>query len=177
LLKLHDPEVLRFFIARAHYRSPLNYSDEHLLDARQSLSRLYTALKATPPGARTPDWDEPSGRRFREAMDDDFNTPEAVAVLFDLAGGINRSPSEAAARQLRALGAVLGLLGRDSEAFLRAGTAHGGISETEIAGLIAERDAARRGKNFRRSDEIRAELAERGVVLEDGPSGTSWRRL
>jgi len=177
LLKLYDPEVLRFFIARAHYRSPLNYSDESLLDARQSLSRLYTALKGTPPDARTPDWDEPSGRRFREAMDDDFNTPEAVAVLFEIAAGINRSPSDGAVRQLRALGAVLGLLGRDSEAFLRAGTAPGGISEAEIAGLIAERAAARRGKNFRRSDEIRAELAERGVVLEDGPSGTTWRRL
>jgi cysteinyl-tRNA synthetase len=177
LLKLHHPEVLRFFIARAHYRSPLNYSDEHLLDARQSLSRLYTALKGAPPGAWMPDWDEPSGRRFREAMDDDFNTPEAVAVLFELAAGINRSASEGAARQLRALGAVLGLLGRDSEVFLRAGTAHDSISEAEIAGLIAERDAARRGKNFRRSDEIRAELEERGVVLEDGPSGTTWRRL
>jgi cysteinyl-tRNA synthetase len=177
LLKLHDPEVLRFFIARAHYRSPLNYSDEHLLDAKQSLSRLYTALKGTPPGARTPDWDEPSGRRFREAMNDDFNTPEALAVLFELAGGINRSPSEGAARQLRALGAMLGLLERDSDVFLRAGTAQGGISEAEIAGLIAERDAARRGKNFRRSDEIRAELAERGVALEDGPSGTTWRRV
>src|SRR5262249_42971551 len=118
LLEQHDPEVLRFFIVRAHYRSPLNYSDETLLDARQSLSRLYTALKGSP-AASAPDWDDASGRRFREAMDDDFNTPEAVAVLFDLANEANRARSSKAAAQLRALGGVLGLLGRESGEFLR----------------------------------------------------------
>jgi cysteinyl-tRNA synthetase len=176
LLKRHDPEVLRFFIARAHYRSPLNYSDEHLLDARQALSRLYTALKATPAGALAPDWNEPSGRRFREAMDDDFNTPEAVAVLFDLASELNRARSSKAAAQLRALGGLLGLLGRESDEFLRSGSTPGEIPEAQITALIAERDAARAAKNYRRSDEIRAEALAKGVILEDGPRGTTWRR-
>src|SRR2546422_8971584 len=151
LLKRHDPEVVRFFAARAHYRSPLNYSDQHLGDARHALARLYTALKGAPPGAAPPDWDEIHGRRFREAMDNDFNTPEAVAGAFDLANQGNRKRSTVLARQLHALGGLLGLLGRGSEAFLRAeGGPGGGISEMQIAGLIAARDEARRAKDFRR---------------------------
>jgi len=177
LFKHHDPEVIRFFIVRAHYRSALNYSDEQLVDARHSLSRLYTALKDLPAGAPAPDWEELHGRRFREAMDDDFNTPEAVAVLFDLANEVNRTRSAKPARQLRALGGVLGLLGRESDAFLRSGGAQDGIAEAEIARLVAERDAARAARNFRRSDEIRDALLEKGVALEDGPRGTAWRRV
>jgi len=178
LLKRHDPEVVRFFAARAHYRSPLNYSDQHLEDARHALARLYTALKeAPPPGSAPPDWDEIHGRRFREAMDNDFNTPEAVAVLFDLANEVNRKRSTALARQLRALGGLLGLLARESEVFLRAGVGPGGgISDAQIAALIAARDEARRAKDFRRADEIRDELLQKGIGLEDGPQGTTWRR-
>jgi cysteinyl-tRNA synthetase len=177
LFRRFDPEVIRFFIARAHYRSPLNYSEELMLDAKHSLSTLYTALKTTPGESLAPDWEEPSGRRFREAMDDDFNTPEAVAVLFDLASEVNRSRSARTGRQLRALGALLGLLGRESDAFLRSGSARDGISEAEVVRMIAERDAARAAKDFGRSDEIRAALLGKGIVLEDGPRGTSWRRV
>jgi len=177
LLVRHDPEVIRFFIVRSQYRSPLNYSDDQLMDARQALSRLYTALKGAPVDARAPDWQDASARRFREAMDDDFNTPDAVAVMFDLANEVNRTSSAKAAAQLRALGGVLGLLARDSDEFLRSGSTTGGISETEIKALIAERDAARAAKNYRRSDEIRAEALEKGIVLEDGPMGTTWRRV
>jgi cysteinyl-tRNA synthetase len=177
LLKRHDAEVIRFFIARAHYRSPLNYSDDQLLDARQSLSRLYTALKGVAVDARSPDWTEASGRRFREAMDDDFNTPEAVAVLFDLANETNRASSSKAGVQLRALGRVLGLLGRESDEFLRSGAGRSLISDELIAEMIAERNEARRTRAFRRADEIRARLLEEGVVLEDGPGGTTWRRV
>jgi cysteinyl-tRNA synthetase len=177
LLKRHDPEVVRFFVVRAHYRSPLSYSDQHLEDARHALARLYTALKGAPPDAASPDWEEIHGRRFRGAMDDDFNTPEAVAVLFDLANEINRAHSMMLARQLRALGGLLGLLGRESEQFLRAEVGPGdGISDLQIAGLIAERNEARREKNFRRADEIRDELLRKGIGLEDGPQGTTWRR-
>jgi cysteinyl-tRNA synthetase len=178
LLKHHDPEVVRFFIARAHYRSPLAYSDDQLLDAKQALSRLYTALKTVPADARiTPDWTEPSGRRFREAMDDDFNTPEAVAALFELASEANRTRLAKTAQQLRALGGLLGLLGRESDEFLRSGGTQDGISDAEIAAMISERDKARRARDFRRSDEIRAGLLEKGVMLEDGPGGTTWRRV
>ena len=177
LLKRHHPEVVRFFVVRAHYRSPLNYSDGHLEDARHALARLYTALKGSPLDAGPPDWDEAHGRRFREAMDDDFNTPEAVAVLFDLANEVNRARSTALARQLRALGRPLGLLGRESEAFLRVGTGLGdGISDAQIGAMIAERNEARGAKNFRRADEIRDELLRSGIALEDGPQGTTWRR-
>ena len=177
LLKRHDPEVVRFFVVRAHYRSPLSYSGEHLEDARHALARLYTALKGSPLDAGPPDWDEAHGRRFRDAMDDDFNTPEAVAVLFDLANEVNRAHSTALARQLRALGRLLGLLGRESEAFLRAGAGLGEeISDARIGALIAERNEARRAKNFRRADEIRNELLRKGIALEDGPQGTTWRR-
>lgn len=178
LLKRFDAEVVRFFVVRAHYRSPLNYAEENLEDARHALTRLYTALKGVPCDSAAPDWDEPHGSRFREALDDDFNTPGAVAVLFDLANEVNRSHSVPLTRQLRALGGLLGLLGRDSETFLQAGIGSpaGQISDAEIVALIAERDEARRRRDFRRADEIRARLLSQGVALEDGASGTTWRR-
>lgn len=178
LLARYDAEVVRFLLVRAHYRSPLNYTDENMEDARHALSRLYTALKQAPGEPGEADWDEPHGRRFREAMDDDFNTPEAVAVLFDLANEVNRSHSQSLARQLRALGGSLGLLRRDAETFLRAATGSRAnqISEMEIVALIAQRDEARGKREFGRADEIRASLLTQGVVLEDGPAGTTWRR-
>ena len=127
--------------------------------------------------AGAPDWAETNGRRFREAMDDDFNTPEAVATLFDLANEVNRAHSAPLARQLRALGGLLGLLGRESEQFLHGGAeSFGGISDAQIAALITERNEARRAKNFRRADEIRDGLFHKGVALEDDPQGTTWRR-
>jgi cysteinyl-tRNA synthetase len=187
VLKRYDPEVVRFFIARAHYRSPLNYADAHLEDARQALSRLYIALKGARPGAAAPapgdavipDWNEPHAERFRAAMNDDFNTPEAIAALFDLANEVNRSGSAALARQLRLLGGQLGLLEREPVAFLQGAPAageSGTTSDAEIEALIHERRDARAAKNFARGDQIRAEMLAKGVVLEDSPQGTTWRR-
>jgi cysteinyl-tRNA synthetase len=175
VLQKYDPEVVRFFILRAHYRSPLNYSDAHLDDARGALTRLYTALKNVPLTVGPIDWNQADAARFRQAMNDDFNTPEALAVLFDLASAANRGDA-VAAHSLRALAATLGLLQRDATAFLKAGAAAGGMAEEEIEALIAARQAARKSKNFAESDRIRDQLIEAGIVLEDGPGGTTWRR-
>jgi cysteinyl-tRNA synthetase len=181
VLKRYDAEVVRLFIVRAHYRSPLNYSDQHLDDARASLARLYTALKDVPPVEAGPDWNEAHARRFRDAMNDDFNTPEAVAVLFDLANECNRTRDAATGRQLRALGGVLGLLDREASAFLQGGPAASGgeagsLTPEAIQSLIDQRIAAKKSKDFKTADRIRADLAAAGVVLEDGPNGTTWRR-
>jgi cysteinyl-tRNA synthetase len=177
VLARYDAEVVRFFILRAHYRSPLNYSDVHLDEARSGLARLYTALKAVPaPVPATIDWDEPRAARFKAAMDDDFNTPEACAVLFELAAEVNRGGSSADAALLRALGGVLGLLERDPVVFLRAGPGGDAVDEAEIAAEIAARAAAKKAKNYAEADRIRKSLAERGILLEDGPQGTTWRR-
>jgi len=176
VLKQYDAEVVRFFILRAHYRSPLNYSDAHLDDAKKALDRLYTALKsvrADSVEAVLIDWNEPYAARFKAAMDDDFNTAEAISVLFDLANEVNRSQSVEAAAQLKALGAVLGLLARDPTEFLQgAGSDDGMILEQ-----IAARNAAKLAKNYAEADRIRKALLAQGIVLEDSAAGTNWRRV
>jgi len=177
VLAKYDPEVVRFFILRAHYRSPLNYSDAHLDDARAALTRLYTALKNVPPVDVPLDWHSEYAVRFKEAMDDDFNTVEAMAVLFDLAGEVHKSQSATLAGLLKALAGVLGLLGRDPQAFLQGGQGGDGqMAAAEIEARIEARRLARTRKDWAESDRIRDELTAAGVILEDGAGGTTWRR-
>jgi len=194
VLKQYAAEVVRFFILRAHYRSPLNYSDQHLDDAKSALTRLYTALKNVPPQAAAIDWNDAHAARFRAAMNDDFNTPEAVAVLFDLAAEANRSKSAMASGLLESLGGILGLLGQNPTEYLQGrsvtvtaapgavdlqGTiaqVRVGPGEEKIQELIAARATAKKARNYAEADRIRRELLDAGIVLEDTPQGTTWRR-
>jgi cysteinyl-tRNA synthetase len=184
VLEKYDPEVIRYFIVNSHYRSPLNYSDQHLENAKGSLTTLYTALRGLDLGGPQEEISNEFSQRFYEAMDDDFNTPKAIAVLFELARECNKhktsTPDSALpyAVQLKQLGAMLGLLQRDPEEFLQSevSEAEGGLTAAQIETLIEQRNAARRNRDFAESDRIRDELASKGVVLEDGAGGTTWRR-
>ena len=171
VLKKYDAETIRFFLVRAHYRSALNYSDVHLDDARSALKRLYTALDGVKPAAIVMDWGSPFAARFKAAMDEDFGTPEAVAVLFDLASEVNKTSSSALAGLLKNLGAFLGLLQGDPAAFLQAGSV---LDEASIQQLIAQRAAAKLAKNFSEADRIRQELLAQGIELKDSANGTIW---
>ena len=172
VLKKYEAETVRFFLLRTHYRTALNYSDAHLDDARSGLKRLYTALDLSPPDSvQAVDWGSDHGQRFKAAMDEDFGTPEAIAVLFDLASEINRSKSASLAALLRGLGNCLGLLQQDPKTYLQAGAL---VSEDRIAALIEERAHAKSTKDFARADGIRKQLLEEGIVLKDSPAGTTW---
>ena len=172
-----DGESVRFFMLRTHYRSPFNFSDRSLDDARTALRRLYTALGSVPledSTDRAPfdiDWNEPRSAAFHAAMSDDFNTPLALSVLFDLAGEVNRTGSVEMAALLRALGATLGILQQSPQAFLQAGAA---LDETAIQARIEARAAAKKAGDYARADALRQELAALGIMLKDGPQGTSW---
>jgi cysteinyl-tRNA synthetase len=178
VLEQYDAEVVRFFILRAHYRSPLNYSDQHLDDAKAALNRLYTALRGLSVEAVAIDWQQSQAASFKVAMDDDFNTPEALAVLFDLANEVNKTKSLASAALLKALAGLIGLLQRDPDEYFQ-GQANANISADEtlnVDQLIIQRNEAKQSKNFTEADRIRKLLADAGIILEDSPLGTTWRR-
>jgi len=175
VLKRFDGETLRFFFLRTHYRSPFNFSDTLLDEARTALRRLYTALQQLPVSAPSAeiDWSKPHAARVKAAMDDDFNSPGALAALFDLASEINRSGSPGLAQQLKALGGVLGILQQEPQTFLQAGQ---GMAQSDIEALIARRAAAKAAKDYVAADQVRKQLLEQGVQLKDGPAGTTWTR-
>lgn len=191
VLGKYDPEVVRFFILRAHYRSPLNYSDKHLDDAKAALTRLYTALRGQEVSTHNIDWNQPQAKRFKGAMDDDLNTPEAMAVLFELA----KDKSVQALSLMKQLAGILGLLQSNPDDFLQGQqtitlnvqsaihehtsdnvSLEANIDKASINALILARAEAKKAKNFAEADRIRKELADAGIILEDTPQGTTWRR-
>ncbi len=204
VLAKYDAETVRFFLVRTHYRTALNYSDVHLNDARNSLKRLYTALDLIAPACVALDWNGPYAARFKVAMDEDFGTPEAVAVLFELAAEVNKTKSAELAGLLKALGACIGLLQLppkdylqwrpvvpdasvqtlqaplldSANAFYPATVTHvapsGQLSNEAIDQLITARTAAKSVKDFAEADRIRKQLLEQGIVLKDSPTGTTW---
>jgi cysteinyl-tRNA synthetase len=176
VLQRYDAEVVRFFILRAHYRSALNYSDAHLDDARRSLDGLYFALRDVPPTAVEIDWSNDFASRFGAALDEDFDSHGAIAVLFELAGEVNRQRSSQQAGLLKALGAVLGLLEREPTVYLRGAAQAGGLDEAAIGQIIQARADAKKSRNFAEADRLRDELKAAGIVLDDSPQGTTWRR-
>lgn len=192
VLVQYDAEVVRFFILRAHYRSPLNYSDQHLKDAKQALVRMYTALRGLN-AEKLPaiDWSRDAGHldsihpalpRLQAAMYDDFNTPEAMAVLFELVNEINRAREQdmavasSLAALLKSVASVFGLLQQDVETFLQGGMSEQGLSAQEIEAFIQARQDAKKSKNYAQADAIRAQLQAQGILLEDTPKGTIWRK-
>ncbi len=182
VLKAYPAEVVRYFLLTSHYRSPLNYTEENLQNAKAALTRFYTALRSIEysgvTAVESSDWEQ----RFNASMDDDFNTPEALSVLFDLAREVNRlhdqadTTTEAHAQLLKQLGSILGLLQQDPDQFLKGGSAAGGLSDEEIEQLIKDRASARANKQWAESDRIRDLFSEQGIVLEDSANGTTWRR-
>ncbi len=171
VLKRYDGETLRFFMLRTHYRSPFNFSDAHVDDARQALRRLYTALDGVATAPAEVDWSQPQAAQFRDAMNDDFNTPLAIATLFELASELNRTKSTATAQLLKGLAATLGVLQLEPRAFLQTGSA---VRADEIAARIEDRNVAKRAGDYPRADAIRQGLAAEGILLQDSAQGTTW---
>ncbi len=178
VLEQFDAEVLRFFILRAHYRSPLNYSNIHLKDAQKSLDNLYFTLRDIPPQNNwNIDWENESALKFKSALNEDLDTSSAMAVLFDLAARARQTKNPLFSAQLKSLGKVLGLLERTPEDYFQSRPTFQNLSEEEIQNKIKERAMAKQEKDFQKADSIRAFLLENGIVLEDKKEGTFWRKI
>jgi cysteinyl-tRNA synthetase len=176
ILKHYDPEVVRFFVLKAQYRSPLNYSDHHLEDAKQGLTRLYLAIRESNSIIdQKIDWKNSFACQFKDALDDDFNTPEAISVLFSLANAVNKNRQNEEQTLLIQLANILGILEMEPEVFLR-GNIEADDKNVDIDQLINDRLEAKKNKDYQKADEIRIFLEGRDILLEDTPNGTIWRK-
>lgn len=175
VLKTHHPEVIRYFLLSSHYRSPLNYSEENLLNAKKGLARLYQAIKEVPSQSGNSELDAYWLEQFNQAMNDDFNTPVALSVLFQLTHEVNKSNSPVLVNTLKSLAGILGVLQEEPESFLQSGLEE--VDKIAIEQLIAERIKARSERNWEKADRIRADLLSRGIELEDSGTGTTWRKV
>ena len=176
ILKHYDPEVVRFFVLKAQYRSPLNYSDHHLEDAKQGLTRLYLAIRESNSIIdQKIDWKNSFACQFKDALDDDFNTPEAISVLFSLANAVNKNRQNEEQALLIQLANILGILEMEPEVFLR-GNIEADDKNVDIDQLINDRLEAKKNKDYQKADEIRIFLEGRDILLEDTPNGTIWRK-
>ncbi len=174
ILEHYDAEVVRFFILKAHYRSPLNYSDKHLEDAKIGLTKLYLTIRDFKGELISKiDWNQPYANKFKQALDDDFNSSEAISILFELANEINKTNSSELLILLKSLAQILGLLSKDPEHFLQGNNSK---DDVDIELMIKKRNDAKKNKNFQEADDIRANLLEKGILLEDTPEGTIWRK-
>ncbi len=174
ILEHYDAEVVRFFILKAHYRSPLNYSDKHLEDAKIGLTKLYLTIRDFKGESISKiDWNQPYANKFKQALDDDFNSSEAISILFELANEINKTNSSELLILLKSLAQILGLLSKDPEHFLQGNNSK---DDVDIELMIKKRNDAKKNKNFQEADDIRANLLEKGILLEDTPEGTIWRK-
>jgi cysteinyl-tRNA synthetase len=177
VLNQYDPEVVRIFMLKTHYRSPLNFDADNLSDAKHTLTRLYTAIKPFNINSNSEikdiDWSDNHAKKFKEAMDDDFNTPLAISILFELIGEVNKNNNEKLAILLMQLAKTLGLLNRKAEDFMQSGAS---IATTDIETLISKRSEAKANKDFITSDKIRDDLLANGIILEDSTNGTTWRK-
>ncbi len=174
ILEHYDAEVVRFFILKAHYRSPLNYSDKHLEDAKIGLTKLYLTIRDFKGELISKiDWNQPYANKFKQALDDDFNSSEAISILFELANEINKTNSSELLILLKSLAQILGLLSKDPEHFLQGKNSK---DDVDIELMIKKRNDAKKNKNFQEADDIRANLLEKGILLEDTPEGTIWRK-
>jgi len=186
VLEKYHPEVVRFFLISSHYRSPINYSEDNLVEARNGLERFYTALRDFGGVEPAEPWQLKQSRfhaRFTAAMEDDFNTREALAVLYDMVRDLNaayrdgrREEAQALAAALKGYGAIFGILQVEPESYLKGGAAGEGLAEADIERLIVERTEAKKSRDFARADGIRDELLAQGIVLEDSREGTTWKR-
>ena len=174
ILKHFDPEVIRFFILKAHYRSPLNYSDKHLEEAKQGLIRLYLAIRNIMDNQKKIDWSSPYAKKFKEALDDDFNSPEALSVLYELANKTNKNKNNDDQNLLLRLANIIGILNQDPEIFLKGEKKDS--HDFDIDELILTRDTAKKNKDFSEADKVRDFLESHDILLEDTSSGTIWRK-